>query len=387
METPAETSMQLPNNLPDDFWEASSARLAEQRAALWRMVKTQGICATLGIVGGALFVDKKHRICAIPTSPAPFVDTHGHLSCLRTHSASVALARAALAGVRVLVSPADPLDEIPSKFATPAAYVSWIDAQIEDAHKLLELCANEGLMPPTFAGYESAPALLDAVYVVAGVHPYGVAQYMHDKTQSRVLMQAFLTNPRCRGVGEIGIDFGPYNSLDAGVQADALLDQLMLARAYELPVELHVRNDAQHQTKSAHNLVYELLEQRATQTRAQNVAPLRCELHCFTEDAPTMQRFTDKGIYVAFGGASSFARSQKIRQAAAACPEHLILSETDAPYMAPVPVRGRECESAMVGFTAGHLARVREEQTGITKHSTYQALWDNAHRFFALGLA
>ena len=97
-----------------------------------------------------------------------------------------------------------------------------------------------------------------------------------------------------------------------------------------------------------------------------------------------MQRFTDKGIYVAFGGASSFARSQKIRQAAAACPEHLILSETDAPYMAPVPVRGRECESAMVGFTAGHLARVREEQTGIMKHSTYQALWDNAHRFFAL---
>ena len=88
--------------------------------------------------------------------------------------------------------------------------------------------------------------------------------------------------------------------------------------------------------------------------------------------------------HVAFGGAATFKRSDDIRAAAAACPEGRILSETDCPFMAPVPLRGLECEPAMVGFSAALVASVREEAGVATGEKTYEALWRNANDLFGL---
>ena len=109
-----------------------------------------------------------------------------------------------------------------------------------------------------------------------------------------------------------------------------------------------------------------------------------CDLHCFTDSPEVMAPFAEMGCRIAFGGAATFNRSEDIRAAIAACPEHLIISETDAPYMAPVPLRGQECEPAMVALTADMVASVRAQACGVSREETYRAQWENAHRLFGL---
>jgi TatD DNase family protein len=108
-----------------------------------------------------------------------------------------------------------------------------------------------------------------------------------------------------------------------------------------------------------------------------------------------MAPFVELGCHVAFGGAVTFAKSDDIRAAAAACPTGQILLETDSPYMAPVPLRGEECEPAMVAFTAALLADVRAQASAepacnstndgeLSRQATYDALWSNALGLFSL---
>ena len=97
-----------------------------------------------------------------------------------------------------------------------------------------------------------------------------------------------------------------------------------------------------------------------------------------------MEPFVELGCHIAFGGAATFSRSDDIRAAAATCPQELLLSETDSPYMAPMPLRGQECEPAMVAFSVARIAQTREESSGIEQRKTYEALWNNANAFFEL---
>ena len=97
-----------------------------------------------------------------------------------------------------------------------------------------------------------------------------------------------------------------------------------------------------------------------------------------------MEDFCRLGCNIAFGGASTFSRSEDIRDAARVCPERLMLTETDCPYMAPVPLRGEECEPAMVVFVADMLAREREAAGVAPAAQTYAALWRNACKLFGL---
>jgi TatD DNase family protein len=97
-----------------------------------------------------------------------------------------------------------------------------------------------------------------------------------------------------------------------------------------------------------------------------------------------MEPFVELGCRIAFGGAATFGRNDDIRAAAAACPEHLLLSETDSPYMAPMPLRGQECEPAMVAFSVARIAQVRADSGVASADKTYAALWHNANRFFGL---
>lgn len=352
-------------------------RWASQKEVLHTAIRTQGVAAALGIQEGALFFDKKQHPAPAACPLAPVADTHGHITSYREATAAAALARAALAGVRLLVVPLDHVDEIPRKFVTVADCNAWIDAQIEEAHELLDLCAQEGLVIPEVEGYENTPPLLESIYMVAGAHPYSAQAYMDAPKQARSKLEAFLSSPRCVGVGEIGIDFGPYNKLSAQLQKQVLLDQLRIAHEYERCVELHVRNANESHTSAAHELVLEALEEV-------DVLKQGVELHCYTDGPDVLQPFIAKGVYAAFGGACTFKRSDAIREALAIMPLHLILSETDSPYMAPVPLRGRECETAMILHTVDCIAQVKQDAHKATREQTYQALWDNVHRFFAL---
>lgn len=324
---------------------------------------------------GCLFHDIRGRAHEAPTPLAPLADTHGHLGSLEDHDAALSLARAALAGVRLLVCPIDPAfaHEFPDTWKDPQALEAWFGKTIAKAREHLERFAECGLVPPTFAGaYENVSELLENVFVIAGAHPYSAADFDDD---ARARMEQLLACERTLGVGEIGLDFGPYCEVCEEAQVRAFRAQLRMAHEHRLPVELHLR-DGEGNTH-AHDVARAILEQ-------EGVPEAGCDLHCFTDNAEVMTPFVELGCYVAFGGAATFKRSEDIRSAALACPSAQILSETDAPYMAPEPLRGSECEPAMVAFSAELLARIRAEAGMASKQETYDALWANARRLCGL---
>ena len=144
-----------------------------------------------------------------------------------------------------------------------------------------------------------------------------------------------------------------------------------------MPVELHIRDADGDERATAHLDALRILER-------EGVPKAGCDLHCFTSGPEVMRPFVEMGCYIAFGGAVTFSRSDDIREAAVECPAHLLLSETDSPYMAPVPLRGTVCEPAMVSFSAATVARVRADAGVATYEETSEALWNNAQRFFGL---
>ena len=331
----------------------------------------------LGILReGELFRTKKGKAVSLPRALAPVADTHGHLTDFDGIDPAVALCRAALAGVHFLVVPVDIVDDFgPDKpWKDAAGLLTWLDAQVDRARGLLTACSEMGVVPPALPESFAAagvPDLLDNVRLIAGAHPYGSTQ-IDDEALGR--LDVLLASPRAVGVGEIGLDVGPYNELPLEVQERAFRQQLRIALERDLPVELHIRDGAKD--TDAHDLAARVLAEEGLPRRG-------CDLHCFTQGPEVMAPFVELGCHVAFGGASTFKRSDDVRDAVAACPQELLLSETDCPYMAPVPLRGQECEPAMVTLTAALLADVRKETLGVSREETYRALWNNACALFA----
>lgn len=319
-----------------------------------------------------LFHTKKGKLVEVPTPLAPLADTHGHLTSFRTLDPAQAVARAALAGVRLLVVPVDPADDV----SDAPTFLTWFADVRSRAAGLLRDAADRGDVPPVFAGYENVPDLVDNTYVIAGVHPYGARRFMDDPSV-RSRLEALLASDTCVGVGEFGLDYGPWNKLPADVQIAAFREQLRIAHEHNLPVELHLRDADGDEAAQAHADALRVLVE-------EGVPQAGCDLHCFTSGPHVMEPFAELGCHIAFGGAATFGRSDDIRAAAAQCPEQLILSETDSPYMAPMPLRGQECEPAMIAFTVARLAQVREEAGVATQAQTYAGLWRNANRFFGL---
>ena len=151
--------------------------------------------------------------------------------------------------------------------------------------------------------------------------------------------------------------------------------QLELAVCRNVPVELHLRHEDTDQERTSHVDAYNAL-------REVGVPQAGCVLHCFGEDRATMERFVELGCYIAYGGAATFKRNDDVREAFAATPLDRILFETDCPYMAPEPIRGLECEPAMISITANALVNDRVDRTGEDAETIAQAAWENACKLF-----
>ena len=321
---------------------------------------------------GRLFHDKRGRVREAPLPLAPLADTHGHLFVDMDPDPAACVARAALAGVALLVVPMSPAEH-EGRLARRA--LEDLSRWQEEARRLLDAAAAEGARPPEVGGATPSLGLPEDVRIVAGFHPYDAA--CMDDGEMRRSLDVLLDDPRCVGVGEFGLDLGPHNDVDPEVQLRAFRAQLRVARERGLPVQLHVRDAADDPDARAHELALRVLEE-------EGVPEAGCDLHCFTCGPEVLAPFVEAGCHVAFGGAATFKRSDDIREAAAACPAGLLLSETDSPYMAPEPLRGLGCEPAMVAWSVACVASVREEVLGEPAEATYRALWENANRLFPL---
>lgn len=170
-------------------------------------------------------------------------------------------------------------------------------------------------------------------------------------------------------VGEAGLDFHYHPETEA-LQVRLLRAELALAREQGLPVVIHSR-DAQQAT-------LDLLAEHAQEWSGP--AERLGVIHCFTYDTDMARRFLEQGYFISFSGIVSFRNADALREAAAAVPDNRLLIETDSPYLAPVPQRGKRNEPAFVRHVAECLADVR----GVTVAHVAAVTSQNAERLFGL---
>jgi len=213
-----------------------------------------------------------------------------------------------------------------------------LDALDEDAAAVVARAADAGVTRILTVGTAEAVALadrFDGVFAIVGIHPHDAADGDLDE------VRRLHAHPKAVAVGETGLDwYRDYAPRDA--QRRMFESQLELAREFGKPVVIHTRA-ADDDTLSA------LAGFDGTVV-----------LHCFssTHLLPTA---LGRGWYVSFAGNVSFPNASELRLAATQVPADRILAETDAPYLAPQPVRGRRNEPAYVVHTVAALARAREE--------------------------
>lgn len=255
----------------------------------------------------------------------PLVDTHCHLADSRLDSElDAVLARAAEAGIEKIVS------------------VGAI-GPIENDRR-------------TVAIAEAHPHIFAAV----GVHPHDA----RDCTSDRIAeLRELAKSQKVVAIGESGLDFH-YMHSPVDAQEQALRAHLRLAAELGKPIVIHCR-DAE--------------ERLAAIVREEGLPPKGGVIHCFTGDAKAAETFLDLGFHISFSGILTFKNADTVRQAARIVPDDRVMVETDAPYLAPQPYRGKRNEPAFVRRTLEVLAEVRATEPDALAATTVC----NAERFFS----
>jgi TatD DNase family protein len=198
------------------------------------------------------------------------------------------------------------------------------------------------------------------VVAVVGVHPHD-ARLATDEVVSEIA--ALARDARVAAVGEIGLDYH-YDHSPRDVQRDVLRRFIGVARDVKKPIVIHTREAGQE--------VLAILEELGAKD-------LGGVIHCFSEDLPFARRALDLGFDLSFSGIVTFKTATSIQEVARFVPEDRMLVETDAPYLAPMPLRGKTCEPAMVVYTARYLAELR----GVPAERIASDSAENARRRFS----
>jgi TatD DNase family protein len=178
------------------------------------------------------------------------------------------------------------------------------------------------------------------IFATAGVHPNDAPKA---SPQTLLQLQKLLRHPRLKALGEIGLD--QHWGIPLEQQMPVFIDQLALAAEARLPVIIH--------TRDAWQATLDILRKHWAPTG------LPCIMHCFTGNAEQARECLDLGFYLAFGGIVTFPKAEAVREAARLTPSDRLLLETDSPYLAPVPYRGKRNEPAYILETARVLSKVR----------------------------
>ena len=201
----------------------------------------------------------------------------------------------------------------------------------------------------------------DNVFFTIGTHPHNAAEEPDVPAKRLAELSA---HPRCIAIGEAGLDYH-YDKSPRDVQRKVFRTHIEAARETALPLIIHARNaDA--------DMIDILSDQMGR-------GPFNAVLHCFSSGEKLAQVGVELGLYVSFSGILTFRNSEEIRRIAAAVPRDRLLVETDAPYLAPVPFRGKTNEPAYVAHTAHVLAEV----IGVTDSEIARTTTDNFYRLFS----
>jgi len=187
------------------------------------------------------------------------------------------------------------------------------------------------------------------VYATAGLHP-------HEAVHGVDSITGYLSHPKVIAVGEAGLDYY-YDHSPRDAQRTAFAAQISLAHEHRLPLVIH--------TRDAWDDTFDVLAAEGT--------PERTVFHCFTGGPDEARRCLDLGAFISFSGIVTFPTAGPLRDAALQCPADRMLVETDSPYLAPVPRRGRTNQPAYVAHVAQFLADLRGVGVAEIRRSTSDA--------------
>ncbi len=199
------------------------------------------------------------------------------------------------------------------------------------------------------------------LYATVGMHPHD-AKRVSDEDLKR--LNELTRDPKVVAIGETGLDFY-YDHSPRQVQIELFCRFIRMAREARLPLVVHNRD--------AHREVSALL-------RHEGKGDLRGVIHCFTGDYEAAREFLDLGFYLSFSGILTFKNADSLQDVARKLPLDRILVETDSPYLAPVPHRGKRNEPAFVRFVAETMAKVK----GIPLEEVAQATTQNTQALFGI---
>lgn len=199
------------------------------------------------------------------------------------------------------------------------------------------------------------------VYGAAGVHPDETREL--DETSFQWLARA-ATEEKMVAVGEIGLDYY-WDNTPRDVQQHWFRRQLALAATLQKPVIIHSREAA----KDTLDII-----------RQEGGADLDMVIHCFSYGVEMARAYLDMGHYLGIGGVLTFKNAKKLKEVAAYVPADRILLETDCPYLAPEPFRGKRNDSAKLKFVVQELARIKE----VELERIVEITWNNAKKFYRI---
>jgi len=206
------------------------------------------------------------------------------------------------------------------------------------------------------------------IYATIGIHPHE-ARLADDAAYRK--MEQLAKHPKIIAWGEIGLDYY-YDHSPREVQKGAFQRQMELAAAAKLPIIIHCRP-----SEASENAWEDFFEMIEADWRSRGLGGI---LHCFTGSWPQAKRALDMGFMISFAGNVTFPKAQQIRDAALEVPLDRMLIETDCPFLAPVPYRGKRNEPAFVKDTAKKLAELR----GLTAEQIGEQTGRNFYNFFKL---
>jgi TatD DNase family protein len=251
------------------------------------------------------------------------VDSHCHLDFKDfDNEREAVIARARAAGVRTMLS---------------------ISARMMDFPKIQQIAAGD-----------------PDIWCTVGLHPH---ETEHEARPGRDLLVALAEGEKVIGIGESGLDYY-YDHSDRAVQRQSFAEHIEAARDTGLPLIVHTRNaDAD---------TGDMLAAGAGDGRLAGL------LHCFSSSPDLAKRAVDFGFYISFSGILTFKNAESVREAARVTPLDRLLVETDAPYLSPVPLRGKRNEQSFMVHTARALAAVK----GVSEAELARITTDNFFRLF-----
>ncbi len=217
-----------------------------------------------------------------------------------------------------------------------------------------------GIDPKSSAAAVALAGSLDSVYATVGIHPHDAQEASRENLDELISLS---TDPKVVAWGEIGLDF-VKNYCPKDTQFQAFQTQLDIASSLSLPIVIHDRE--------AHSEVLELLEGSRN--------GLKGVIHCFSGDVAFARRILDMGLHISVTGIVTFPRAEVLRQVVSYVPLDRLLLETDAPFLSPVPFRGRPNEPARVYHVAVEVARIKKRSL----EEIAQCTSANARALFAL---